>query len=565
MRDSWLLGAVGSASLLAKIRLLGSSLDETALLSGQNAIILSPQQSPTCLRHQSESHRFAVSGTVMVENSGGGHELLDSSAAVKALPQLMAGVAPGQFAGAFITSDGISLKCDNNGLRSIYLRRVADGVVFSTHLHLITEVTGSVSLNLELFGSHWLCHNQLERGIFVEGVERLCGTDTMSLSMRDGRPEVRRASACPPPLSSEGPFDWLTRFFDGFGPEIWLSLSGGLDSRFLLSLLTQKAERGLETFVFGADTSPDVVLAKRVAQIVGVRCTHVRMDNPGQLSQDELTKYARDNWCTPPLHAAGHLTQYRGLAIPNGAVIVDGGFGEIARRQFYRRIEILRLRERLQSVPLAAYRRALAFPRVDAFRPAAITQMNAGIDASLRLFREWLLGVPGPAPEDVLAATLRRENFFGLTQSWMDSHAPSIMPLAQEPFVSGLLKLRRSSRAGGSAYKRRIKRWDTRLADLRLAKGQYCIPFSLPSVLHPLYTRAVTPQSIEPPTFWNTPQVRELLFDTVRSAWVRESDLLDDQKAVRILDRFYNGHEASASAASWLGSLLLWMKTNHVK
>ncbi len=129
---------------------------------------------------------------------------------------------------------------------------------------------------------------------------------------------------------------WQTNYLEQH-PDAVLQLTGGHDSRILLGAVPEKLRSGLHALTLGDDSSPDVVIAARLAARYGIRHQVHQLDEqtwptPAQAHRLALTA-ARALEClasplalAPLLLAEGHLDQGHRLS---------GLGGEVARGFYY--------------------------------------------------------------------------------------------------------------------------------------------------------------------------------------------------------------------------------------
>ena len=124
------------------------------------------------------------------------------------------------------------------------------------------------------------------------------------------------------------------------GPKIATALSGGYDSRLMLSL-AQNAGITPEVYVYGADGSPDVKVAKAVAAGEGFKINHINkakypkptVDEYGGTVKDNF--YALDGFPNEGIFDFGANMKTRRERAEDGTLILNGGGGEIYRNFFY--------------------------------------------------------------------------------------------------------------------------------------------------------------------------------------------------------------------------------------
>jgi asparagine synthase (glutamine-hydrolysing) len=119
------------------------------------------------------------------------------------------------------------------------------------------------------------------------------------------------------------------------GRPIWVPLSGGLDSRFILAKLVERSYRPLFAFSYGPSSNSDAAIARMVAERLGVDWRFVA--TPGRQIRDFFESPARrDYWrfadglASVPnmqdVHPLGVLRETR--LLPTDAMIVNGQTGD---------------------------------------------------------------------------------------------------------------------------------------------------------------------------------------------------------------------------------------------
>ncbi len=518
-------------------------------------------------------------GSVFVDTPGGRALLADAPRGRASL----AG-ASGQFAALDISPSGaLTLRTDENGLRSVFVMRRGNRVLFATHLHLLTRLAGRLAANPERFGSHWFSWCQLSSESFIDGVERIAGGEQVDIQISGGddSPAVHVLPPGPSAKRDAGGGAAAKTALDGIqsglrelGARGVLALSGGIDSRLLLATGAIR-----EAFVFGSDADPDVIIAREAATVAGMECTVIPDASLASLiGNGLLEQYARDNMCISTITAAAHMGNYPLLAerFP-GRVLVDGGFGEIGRAQYLQRFELLRRLFWLRLGGLDACVSALASVRCDVFAPAVRRRMEEGVRRDVERFMEELArldAAPSDAvrAEDDLAARYRRQNFFGHGQAWIDAFVPNYMPLAQEPFVQYVLRSPLRERRASRAVRAWIAKENARLARVHRSARGTLVPFGVPPILVPAARRvrraaahrhgraSITESNTESnPLLHRT--VRELVYDTCLSPrpWYEPA------KVRSLVEGFYSGNMHLAPAVAWLLSLELWLRGNDLE
>ncbi|GAA3457615.1 asparagine synthase-related protein [Dactylosporangium matsuzakiense] len=172
------------------------------------------------------------------------------------------------------------------GFRQLFWWR-GDGVAaVSTSARALAVLAGA-GLDLDGLGTQAMMGWQIADQTIYQGV-RACPPATIA-TLSGGSLEIRQYAA---DVSQAGPAPrledavaemadilarWQTAYIEAH-PESVLQLTGGHDSRILLGATPEKLRNGLRALTLGSDTSPDVVIAARLAKRYGIRHEVYRLD-----------------------------------------------------------------------------------------------------------------------------------------------------------------------------------------------------------------------------------------------------------------------------------------------
>ncbi len=125
-----------------------------------------------------------------------------------------------------------------------------------------------------------------------------------------------------------------------FGSKISTALSGGYDSRLMLSLACNSGVTP-NVYVYGPNESPDVIVAKKIADGERFAINHIdkaKHPIPSFQTYREIVKdnfYALDGFPNESIFDFGANMKTRRERAENGTLILNGGGGEIYRNFFY--------------------------------------------------------------------------------------------------------------------------------------------------------------------------------------------------------------------------------------
>ncbi|MBL4601831.1 MAG: hypothetical protein JKY84_03715 [Emcibacteraceae bacterium] len=125
-----------------------------------------------------------------------------------------------------------------------------------------------------------------------------------------------------------------------YGEKIATALSGGYDSRLMLSL-AKSTGINPNVYVYGPDGSPDVTVARDIAADEGFEINHInkaKFPKPSPEAYADIVKdnyYALDGFPNESIFDFGANMATRRERSKNGTLVLNGGGGEIYRNFFY--------------------------------------------------------------------------------------------------------------------------------------------------------------------------------------------------------------------------------------
>lgn len=479
-------------------------------------------------------------------------------------------VLDGHFVALRWRSGRLECFADQLGLRTLYYAQGSGEICLSTRLDWVARAAGHSEVDWAALGSRWLLFNQLSYGSGVTGIERL-GPGGYAL-FEDG--SIVRFTANRPwlpafePESPETALGILRQLVQcalshPYVPS--LGLSGGLDSRVLLALFRSCSPSGFVTHTFGDDRDPDVQVAKRIAQSLGV--PHLQLNEPlpdVQTCIREVRSFAARSMLIEPVTTYLKLRYYPELR-RNGRLMIDGGFGEIARRQYLNRVVRLgqaALRNRETSRLLELMRA----PRADVFSSEVTARLEAG---ALRSLEEALDRMP-PVEKigvenfvDLFAVRTRVPNFGGPEQARLDGEILNFMPLVQPRFLRAMFGVPAKQRSNAGIYYDTIRSLDPGLGRFPLVKSVYTYRFGLSSAASwltvKLKSKLLTGYS-DPKPDALLAHLQEYVMDLAHSQEVRTNPVYDARK-LEAVTKYYRGGRHLRSMVDWWLAFELWRQS----
>lgn len=362
--------------------------------------------------------------------------------------------------------------------------------------------------------------------------------------------------------SPESIFRVLSSIINIPDKRIALGLSGGFDSRLLFAMLSH-LKRDFFSYSFGHPTEPDVLLAKKIAAINNIPFHFYPNAIP---SRDEcvrqLRRYVEQTNAAAPASESQRLNHYEALQQSN-AMMIDGGNGEIARRQFLNRLAIRHQNDvvALNSDKILTH---LSLHRADIFNTETLDSMKKGahgeIERSLRSL---------PSPSDIgvenfldsWIATTRIPNVGADEQARIDEHILNFMPFSQPDFINSALQIPLRIRKNSLLFRDLIDRIQPSLGQFPLVKNNILYPYSLTTLQARLWTAVKSKlfgRYDDPLVHDFLHVIKEFVLDSAMSASTKQYPHYDHKKIVSIVDGYYKGNKNLASEVNWWIAFDVW-------
>ncbi len=457
---------------------------------------------------------------------------------------------------------------DALGTRTLYLAALPEGTAFSTRLDWLAALRGGGEIDFEAFGAHWLTFNQLTTTGLLRGIRRLgpgghatCAGGRLTITEHPWTPDIDESD--PDGEAFAQTLSALVRPKTADQRLASLGLSGGLDSRLLLALRFGRIP--VFSHVFGPSINPDVKTAWRIAE--GEDFLQYRFYEPVPDAETCLALLRSQVAQTQAVSAASSAMglRYYGALHAKRLVMIDGGLGEAARRQFMNRL-LRRGRHALRSGDPVAILPYLRVPRADIFDADVLKTMEQGAQQQIAALWETL-----PAPDaigeenflDVLGVRTRLPNFFGFEQNRLDAVIQNYMPFAQPSLLKAVFHTPLSLRRNGRLFRQLIRARRASLARYPLIKNGIRYPFRLPTL--PAYAWTTFKKHLglgyaDPTRLRFLETLKPFILDAVHTQDVRTYPAYDHARLLRLIEAFYNGKTNLATQVDWWLAFEMWRR-----
>ena len=348
--------------------------------------------------------------------------------------------------------------------------------------------------------------------------------------------------------------------------KISLGLSGGIDSRMLLKILSSQQNRNWGLHTFGDPNHPDALIAKDISKKLNLDLTILNNTLP---PADECVQIIKNHFGQNTVHVPAseimRLRWYIPLSKQN-KIVVDGGFGEIARRQYLNRL-LIQGRNTLIQKDAKEISKYLRHHRADIFNSDSNNKMERGYLHQINCFLENMPDINTFGMEnwlDLLAIRFRLANWFGFAQACVDGLSLNYMPFAQKEFLNEVIKLPIKLRKNGRLWRKIINDSQPNLTQFPLVKGSISYPFRLSTMGAMVWTSTkkklgMSYRDLESVVFVD--HLREFIQDVVHSEDVQSYPHYDYAAIKEMVDKYFAGEKQLARKIDWWLAFEIWRKS----
>jgi hypothetical protein len=464
----------------------------------------------------------------------------------------------GHYCGVQINDDSISLFTDPMGLRVIYIAENNEGWFFSTRLDWILK-TGAFEIDFASFSSRWLLFNQISTKSIVKNIINLnCGSKA---NISKYKIEIKDSFWIPQKTKeiSLGEFKHNLSKFILLGAEqnrhISLSLSGGLDSRVLLSLLINSGYKNWDCHLFKSESQMDNVIAAKICNDHNIPFrlfSSVIQNESDKLNY--LFEYIGSTYISESAFTSQKLMQYSNLLQDD--LIIDGAFGEMWRREFLTRLYWAG-QQIVEEKKIADISNAIRCSRANIFNQETVDIMYAGINNQLIDIIDLL----PPVKEigfgnwlDIFSLKTRLVNYMAPEQARLDNFVTSYMPYIQFGLLNDLLNMPLSLRKNHKLFNKLFYPQSVDLTKYKLVKGNVTYPFYFTPVMKRVYSMAYSkfaPKDENNGLDLFLEGMKEFIMDAVSSSAVKSYASYNYQNIADNVNSYYKGDSAKGEYVNW--------------
>ncbi|MBM2816172.1 MAG: Asparagine synthetase protein [Ignavibacteria bacterium] len=522
----------------------------------ENYKILAGGFGKTLYHSQNIDTSWVVCG-VGISHSDKNFSLYDSRSwdEILSKPQLNTLPINGHYVAVIYSKQHIYCFTDKLGLRNIYISKTGKNIVFSTRLDWLAKFRGNCSFNLAETANRLFLGDMPTEGCIIKGIERL--TAGGSVYIKKNNISILHNKWLPESVPNIGINDCdtlLQKFVSlprNIDSKLSFGLSGGMDSRYLFSIINSSCIKDWTAFTFGSIYYPDSRIASEICKLYNI--PHFIPEQP-KMQPDEfmaaMREFAGSMQFSKPISAFLDIDIRNYISFSNNNVIVmDGGFGEILRRGLYNRLLIKGKKSILKKEPKSLLNSLIRNTGNTFIKDEVLRSMKK----SLIMIVSKMLDTMPPAVSfgienwlDLFSVRVKIAGALALEQSRLDSTAISLTPFMQPEIINLAFSLPLDLKINSKMMRESIRKFTPKLGTFPLVKDNIFYPYILPTKLSKAYLKFKS--KLKTPIVDNNLNellngTREFVMDTVSSISVQNFDLYDTVRIKHAAESYYSGNK----------------------
>lgn len=543
--------------------------EEFQKVEGTNLFLVLSQSINSTFVQSSKNNIQAFVGIPIIENDGVKINLAENH--LKKLKYNNQEMIYGHFVFVNNLENHISVFNDKLGLRELYYFEKDDQLFFSTRIDLLQKHINSITLNPSKLCSLWLTNFQLSQNSVFNEIKRLGPNGRIVL---DGNQLsiTKKEFNVPNVNSKNDDFEKLVSKYCLVETidenETTLALSGGIDSRYVLSsLLKGKQKFSCHTIVNEEDK--DLKISEKI-------CSKFKLQheliNRGTLNlgdiEDKILQYYKFISPNIPLTQMLDFGVY-GMSYLKDKLILDGGFGGFYRRQYLNKFFIKGARN-FNCDNWPNIQRLLAAPKPTIFS----LQFHQKLENELKSEIIDLCSEFGEVDNkeklaeilDVISVKYMLSNIYGSGQTILDQEITSIMPLAQKDVIDAGMNLSLTEKVDSKLFKKTIKKNKHELAKINLVNNNLENPYYLNYKL--AMAKLLINRKFNKTQNYDRYKIlfdsKNFILDLLNQREVIENSYLNSIDNSKMVDEFFKGDLSKGIFVDWLMTFVLWSRANGI-
>lgn len=462
----------------------------------------------------------------------------------------------------------LKIRNDQLGMRDMYITENSNYIAFSTRIDRLLPFVDSPDFDFKTYSSSWLCINLLSPESIISNTRRLGpggkATTSNKIVYKNSHPWL-------PPTAKEIPREnYLELISKLTNPEIdqkrklILGLSGGIESRILLSILLNHNKNGWATYTFGEKDHPDLIIAKKLKEELGFN--HYIISNLSHVN-NEIEKFQGFVLRTHTFMLGTLFYEHEHYhQLDKNYLLIDGAKGEYCIRSFAKWL-CIKGKKAILEKDTEKIIRLISHSKPKIFAKEILAKMRMNCQRQIEKLIDELpdvreIGIGNWV--DYFTLRTRTGNMGHTTQTRLDEIIGNYMPFLQPSFLREVFKRSSNYRSQTKVYRSIFKKGNVRLMQIPIVKDECIIPFSTNSYLKyiagKIGSRTQNLKAIDYSKLF-LERNKNYVMDTLRSNITREYSNYNFRFVTKMVEGYYSGENIPAKDVIWWLTFDVWRRT----
>jgi hypothetical protein len=518
---------------------------------------------------QSSNFLQAIVGIPIIEKNGCKKLLIDE------LNHNPKSVIPENLFGHYVllsyNKNKLEIKNDVLGLRELYYFENNEHFFFSTRIDLLRLYNNELSIDTIHFSSLWLSNFQISNNSIISNIEKLGPGGKIHFDEETVK-VIHSQYSIETNIKDRNNFSKIVspycKIKSDSNETISLALSGGIDSRFIVSILT-KIEQDFICHTFLNEENNDIEIAEKICKSLNVKHELIpRLHNNLGINEQKILDYYKS---IPPVIPITQLMDFGfyGLKYLKSKLILDGGFGGFYRRQYLNKIYISGFKN-FDLNNLSSIKNALYAPKPIIFNSVFNDKLVNNYALEIKnLISKY--NSPANKSElvrvlDLISVRCMLANIYSAGQTILDQEILSIMPLAQKDVIDYGINMSLEEKLNNKSIKSNISNNNPLLTKINLVNNNTQLSYSTNYKL--FMVKLLIKRKLYRSRNYDRYKIlfasKEYVIDTLNSNYIEQNPYLDHKNNLKIAHKFYEGDTSLSSYLDWLLTFILWSKANNI-
>lgn len=562
---SWFCGCFGKYSSELINRINAFAISSSCVICDENKYVLIGQKDINIhYNNNNPSFGFCISG-VGLDLQEKGYALLDSEKWYKYAESIEnINLPDGHYCGVVWKNHKLIFFNDTLEVKKSYFVEEDETIIFSNRLDIIAKLSSKQSLNYEELAAAWYLNFKINSVPLIKNIKTVSG----KFIYQNGKLNKVLPHYLNPNFNITAETDEFDNVLEKIAStylnsnkRLSLGLTGGLDSRLLLSYLLKhtKGEWGVHTF--GNNKLPDVIFSKNITESFNIKHKIFDYEIPKvENLVEDLTNNAAYTNVTIPISEMIQFNMHQHFS-DTSILGMDGSYGELYRRQMFNRLAIAGRKELLEKQTENLLKFFLS-SRPNIFNNDFFNVKNLELSIA-----EMFTMLPNPKEIgvenwlDLMSMIVKLPNSTAFSQQRLDDICTTFTAFIQPNLINIGLRIPLNKRLKARLFREIIKKNEPQLTKFPLIKNHSSYPFWMSNrtawVLTKVKNKIVKPYILS----LNTTVLKllkEYTFDKLNSSSFINEPIYNKELIKKAVFDYYNGNNQKAAIVEWFLTFEFW-------